>query len=419
MKYIADLHVHSKYSRACSKDLNIDTLEKWARVKGVDILGTGDFCHPEWIKELKEKLIGDGKGIFRTKTGFLFILQNEISLIYTQGKGRRVHLVLLAPDFETVDKITSYLKTKGRVDYDGRPIFKISCEEFTYEMKKISEDIEIIPAHAWTPYFGVFGSKTGFNSIKEAFGKETKHIYAIETGISSDPAMNHLVSSIDDYNLVSFSDLHSFWPWRIGREATVFDLEELTYDNIIKAIRTGEGLYETIEVDPNYGKYHLDGHAKCKVSFQPEETRKYNGICPVCKRPLTIGVLNRVEELSDRKEGKPKKAKPFRTLIPLHDIISLVTGKNVNTKSVWKIYNKILTIGKNEYDILLNKTQEELETVTTKEIAEIIMRNREGKIKVKGGYDGEYGVPQIEGKEDDIKEEHIELKEQKGLNDYF
>jgi uncharacterized protein (TIGR00375 family) len=428
MKIIADLHIHSKYSRACSTDLTIPNLEKWARIKGLDLLGTGDFSHPKWSELLKEDLKEDGTGILRTTSGFPFVLQNEVSLIYSQGgKGRRIHLVVLAPNFEIVDKITAYLKTKGRVDYDGRPIFNISCVEFAEAMMSISKDIEIIPAHAWTPWFSIFGSKSGFDSVEECFGDKAKYIHALESGLSSDPEMNWRLSRLDNYKIVSFSDSHSFWPWRIGREATVFEFEELTYQNLIKALRTGEGLLETIEVDPNYGKYHFDGHRLCKVSFSPEESKKHKGICPVCRRPLTIGVLNRVDELADRRIGeKPANAKPFRKIIPLHELLSLALQSGMATKKVWAKYYEILKAGENEFDILLNVPEDKLLQVADKEIVDLIMKNRRGELTIKPGYDGEYGVPMIEGREFRIEDDDEEKpksnetkKTQTGLGDYF
>ncbi|HJX05989.1 MAG TPA: endonuclease Q family protein [Candidatus Nanoarchaeia archaeon] len=428
MKIIADLHIHSKYSRACSSELTIPNLEKWARIKGLSLLGTGDFSHPKWQEELKKELKEDGTGILRTSSGFPFVLQNEVSLIYTQKyKGRRIHLIILAPSFDVVDKITAYLKSKGRVDYDGRPIFNISCEEFSKAMMNISEDVEIIPAHAWTPWFGIFGSMTGFDSIEEAFGSQAKNIHALESGLSSDPEMNWRLTKLDNYRIVSFSDSHSFWPWRIGREATVFNFDELTYQNLIKALRTGESLVETLEVDPNYGKYHFDGHRNCGVSFSPEESKKLKGICPVCKRPLTIGVLNRVDELADRKIGeKPANAKPFKKIIPLHELLALVLQSGMATKKVWAKYYEILKAGENEFDILLNVPEEKLLTVADKEIVDLIMKNRRGELTIKPGYDGEYGVPVIEGREvriesaDEEKPKPSEAKKtQTGLGDYF
>jgi len=419
MAIIADLHIHSKHSRGCSTNLDIDNLEKYARIKGVDLLGTGDFTHPIWQEELKSKLTPDEKGIFRTESGFPFILQTELSLIYTQdGKGRKVHNVVLCRDFEVMDQITDELKKKGRVDYDGRPIFGIPCPDFVEMMKGIDKDIEIIPAHIWTPWFSMFGSNSGFNTVQDCFKDQTKHIYALETGLSSDPPMNWRLSQLDKYNLVSFSDLHSYWPWRIGREATMFDLFKLSYDDVIKAIRTGEGLKGTVEVDPNYGKYHLDGHRKCNVCMNPADTIKHKGICPACGKPMTIGVLNRVEELADRDEGYVKEGgKIFKTLIPLSEILSTLLGKGIATKTTWAEYNKLLAEFKSEYNILLNVSKEELLKFTTPVIVDAIMKNREGKVVVKGGYDGEYGVPVFDGKVEMPKIPDPKVK-QTGLGDF-
>ena len=396
MEIIADLHLHSKHSRATSKNLDIENLEKYAKLKGVNLLGTGDFCHPIWNKELKAKLTQKDNGTLITRSGFPFILSNEISLIYTQNdRGRRVHLVLLAPNLEIVNQITEYLLKHGRIDYDGRPIFKIPCDEFTYEMKKISEDIEVIPAHIWTPWFSMFGSKSGFDTVKDCFLDQTKHIHAIETGLSSNPSMNWRISQLDNLSILSFSDAHSFWPWRLGREATLFDID-LTYKNLIKAIRTKEGLKGTIEVDPNYGKYHFDGHRNCNTSLHPKDSLKHKGICPVCKKPLTIGVLYRVEELADRPEGyQPKNPKPFHSLIPLTELIAAVVQQAVTTKKDKENYEKIMQ-NNNEYEILLKMSEEELQKRTDKKLVNTILKNREGKIKIKPGYDGVYGIPLLE-----------------------
>ena len=420
MQIISDLHIHSRFSQGCSRDLTIPNLEKYANMKGVNLLGTGDFTHPKWIKELKENLKEDETGILKTKTGFNFVLQTEISLIYTQGgKGRRIHNIVLAPNFESVNQITDELKRRGRVDYDGRPIFKIPCFEFVDMLKKISKDIEIIPAHIWTPWFGMLGSKSGFDSVKECFQEKTKEIHAMETGLSSDPEMNWRLSQLDDYNLVSFSDLHSYWPWRIGREATIFDIK-LTYKNLIKAIREGVGLKETIEVNPSYGKYHLDGHRNCNVCLEPKESLRLKDICPKCGRKITIGVLHRVEELADRKEGfKPKSAKPFRHLIPLSECISGLLNTGVMTKKVWEIYSGLIKNFNNEMNVLLNVPKEELAKVVDEKIAEMIIKNREGKIDIKPGYDGEYGKPVFTKAEKEIKEGIVVKKEQKGLKEFY
>lgn len=387
---IADLHIHSRFSRACSKNITFENLVKWARIKGLDILGTGDFTHPIWLSEIKE-LEDRGKGLYY-HNGFPFIITGEISLIYTHEKGRRIHLVLLVPSIEVAEKINSYLDTKGRRDYDGRPIFKISCEEFTSEMMKISSDIEIIPAHIWTPWFSLFGSKSGYDSMKKAFGKEFENIHAIETGMSSDPEMNWKIEELENKSIVSFSDAHSFWPYRLGREATIFS-KTSSYTELIKQIRENDFL-GTIEVDPNYGKYHWDGHRNCNFSCSPQKSKELNNICPKCGRELVIGVENRVEELASDVSNHKIKKKYF-TLLPLHELIALIVGNGMNSKGVWDIYNNLIKEFENEFNILLNVSLDELTKVTDGKLARLIIKNRLGKINVKPGYDGEYGVAQI------------------------
>ena len=392
MEVFADLHIHSRHSRATSKNLTIDNLEKWAKIKGVGLLGTGDLQHPLWRKEIDEKLVEDDKGILRTKSGFPFIWQTEISLMFSDGKKRRaVHMVVLVPNRAAADKFTDYLKSKGRIDYDGRPIFGLKAEDFVRDLKKIDDKIEVIPAHCMTPWFGLFGSDTGFDSLKECFGDELKNIYAVESGMSADPAM--LWRLKEKVNIVSFSDLHSFWPWRIGRELTILDLDELSYDAIIKAIRTGKGLKGTIETPPEYGKYHFDGHRNCNFSCSPEETKKLGGICPVCKKPLTIGVEYRIEELAKEKDGyKPEDGKMYLKLIPLHELIAVNIGSKPETKKSWAIYDNLIALFGNELNILLNVSKDELlKNKVDGNLAELIMLNRKGKIKVKPGFDGEYG----------------------------
>ena len=404
MKLIADLHIHSRFSRATSKDLDLKNLEKYALLKGVNLLGTGDFTHPEWIKEIKANLKEDGSGFLKSATGFNFILQTEISLIYSQGgKGRRVHVIVLAPDISTVEQINESLLKLGRLDYDGRPIFGMSCPAFVERMRSISKDIEIIPAHIFTPWFSMFGSNSGFNSVKECFIDQTSRIRAVETGLSSDPKMNWRLSQLDNFTLVSFSDLHSFWPWRMGREATIFDIKP-TYYHLIAAIKNNL-VMETIEVDPNYGKYHFDGHRNCNVSLSPYEARQKNNICPKCGKQLTIGVLHRVEELADRAEGYTPKERPgFKSLLPLSDIISAVEGSPVASKNTWRVYYNLIKEFKSEFNILLDAEKPQLEKTAGKELAEAILKNREGRIEVKPGYDGEYGIPMLQGKKKEVKE---------------
>ncbi|MBM3199833.1 DNA helicase UvrD [Candidatus Woesearchaeota archaeon] len=413
MRLISDLHIHSRFSRACSKDLTIPNLEKYAKIKGLNLLGTGDFTHPLWIKELKNNLEEEGSGVLKTKTGFKFILQTEISLIYSQGgKGRRIHNLILAPNLEVVSQISEALGKRGRLDYDGRPIFKIPCPEFVEMMMKISKDVEVIPAHCWTPWFALFGSNSGFDSLQECFQDQTKNIHAIETGLSSDPPMNWRLSQLDKMSVLSFSDSHSFWPWRLGREATIFDID-LSYKNILKAIRTREGLSATVEVDPNFGKYHLTGHRDCNVKLSPKESLKHKNICPKCGKPLTVGVLQRVEELADRPEGfKPKDAKPFHSVIPLSEIISTILGKAVSSKAVSESYDKLIKNFGSEFNILLDVPLDELRKVVNERLADAIIRNRNHEITISAGYDGVYGEPILDNNSPGV------VKKQKSLLEF-
>ena len=424
MKIIADLQIHSRFSRATSNALNLSNLEKYARIKGLNLLGTGDFTHPKWLAELKSELKEDGSGILASKSGFHFALQGEISNIYTQdGKGRRVHTLLLARNFEVVEQINAALLKKGRLDYDGRPIFGFSCIELVEMMKGIDDDIEIIPAHAWTPWYGVFGSMTGFDSVEECFKDQSKHIHAIETGLSSDPAMNWRISKLDKYTLLSSSDAHSFWPWRLGREANIFDIE-WNYDELLNAIRNRKGFSETIEMWPHEGKYHYTGHRNCSVCLSPKEAIKLKNICPRCRSPLTVGVAQRIEALADREEGfVPNNAVPFRNIISLSEVIAGTTGNAVSSKQVWEEYYKLIGEFGNEFNVLLQSEENKLKKITSEKIAENIIRNRNQKIPFKPGYDGVYGIPIFDEKslEKNMGEnETIKVKiGQKGLADFI
>ncbi|MBS3119376.1 DNA helicase UvrD [Candidatus Woesearchaeota archaeon] len=421
MDVIADLQIHGRYSRATSNALSIDNLEKFARIKGVNLLGTGDFQHPLWAKEIKEKLTEDDNGILWTKNRFPFIWQTEISLIYTQGgKGRKVHHLIYSPNGDTAKQIREALSKKGRLDYDGRPIFGFSSIELVEMMMGISRDIEIIPAHAWTPWFSIFGSKSGFDSVEACFQEKAKHIHAIETGLSSDPPMNWRISALDKYTLVSNSDLHSFWPWRLGRECTVFDVPELSYNKIMEAIRTRKGLRETIEVDPNYGKYHIDGHRKCNVAFTPRESREHNNICPVCRQPLTIGVLYRIEELADRPVGfRPENAVPFRTLLPLSEVINIVTGSPVASKKVWAQYNQLIKEFGNEFNVMLQAKPDAMKSLVPEKVVKAIMKVRNNDVQIIPGYDGEYGRPVFDGSAGIPEKTPLKRGPQKGLGEFL
>lgn len=393
MRIIADLQIHSRFARATSKNITLELLEKGARTKGLTLIGTGDFQHPEWRKEIDRALQEDEHGILRSKSGFPFLWQTEVSLMFSQGgKRRAVHVLIFAPTTTIANAITAYLGSKGRLDYDGRPIFGMSCKQLVHDLKKIDDMIEIIPAHAFTPWFGVFGSDSGFDSLAECFEEERRHIYAVESGMSADPGMIWRLQ--EDVQIVSFSDAHSHHPWRIGREATIFELSSLTYASIIRAIRTGVGIEATIETPPAYGKYHYDGHRACTFSCSPEETRKLKGICPVCHKPLTIGVDYRIEQLAKEPQGYEKHgAKPYYSLVPLHELLAFVYGVSMTSKKIKTIYDSMIDSFGNELAILLNVTETQFnEAKMDKPLIEAILVHRAGKLRIKPGYDGVYGT---------------------------
>ena len=399
MKFIADLHLHSKYSRATSRDMEVETLALWAKRKGIKLLGTGDFTHPLYFLDLKSKLRSLGNGLFVLKEdpqGTHFMLTAEVSNMFTQGgRGRRVHTLIFAPSFEVVERINSQLGKLGRLGSDGRPIFGFSAKDLLKMVLDISPDCLLIPAHAWTPWFSIFGANSGFDSIPECFAEESKHIYSIETGLSSDPEMNWRLSALDDITLISNSDAHS--PGKIGREANIFDCE-LSYPAITQAIRKKDPrkILFTIEFFPAEGKYHFDGHRNCNILFSPQETKKHNALCPVCGKRLTVGVMNRVEELADRPEGAvPAKAIPALHMVPLDEIIADVLRVGANSTSVEKEYLRLVERGGSEFDILLELSPEELSSFTPPLILEGILRVREGRLKITPGYDGVFGKIQI------------------------
>jgi len=400
MRIFADLHSHGRWARATSRDLSIENLERWARTKGVNLLGSGDFTHPTWLKELKMRLkeTHQGAGIFQTASGFHFILQAEVSNIFEhEGRAKKVHNLLFAPSFEVVEQINEALAKKGDLASDGRPVLSdYTCAQLVEDMRKISPKIVVVPAHAWTPWFSVFGSSSGFDSLEECFKEQAKHIFAIETGLSSDPPMNWRLRQLDRIALLSNSDLHSAWPWRLGREANVFELPKLSYDELFDAIRTKDQkrFLFTIEVDPGYGKYHFDGHRACGLSFEPDKAKEMRNRCPNCGRRLTIGVQHRVDDLADRPAGfVPSDAIPFKSLLPLHELLAKLLNAEVASQRVWREYNKLIAAFGNEFSVLLESPLEELTKVSGRGIAEIIIRNRLGQIKVKPGYDGVYGEP--------------------------
>lgn len=399
MKFIADFHIHSKYSRAVSPLMDLGNLDNWARIKGLKVLGTGDFTHPKWFYEIKKELEPAEPGLFKlgnSDSGTRFILTSEISCIYSKGgKVRKIHIIVFAPSIETVEKINLKLSQIGNLKADGRPILGLDAKELTKIVLEVDENCLVVPAHAWTPWFSVFGSKSGFDSLEECFEEYTKHIYAIETGLSSDPAMNWRLSQLDKVTLISNSDAHSLA--KIGREANVFDAE-LSYNGIAEALKTknkNKFLY-TIEFFPEEGKYHYDGHRLCNLSLTPQQSKKYNNICPRCGKPLVIGVLNRVEELADRPEGfVPKNAIPFKSLIPLNEVIAESLGVSVISKEVTKYYNNLIKNLGSELKILLELTEEEIKKESSPKIANGVIKVRGRKVSIEPGYDGVYGKIKI------------------------
>ncbi|RJQ13800.1 MAG: DNA helicase UvrD [Nitrospiraceae bacterium] len=407
MRFIADLHIHSKYSRATSKDMSPESIWRWAQLKGISVIGTGDFTHPKWSMELHEKLEPAGNGLFRLKKEFQsddiygpcradvsFLLSAEISCIYSKnGKTRKIHSLIFVPDFSDAAKISLALSKIGNIASDGRPILGLDAKELLKIVIDNAPEAMLVPAHAWTPHFSVFGAVSGFDSMEECFEELTPHIHAIETGLSSDPAMNWRLSALDRLTLISNSDAHS--PAKIGREANIFDTE-ISFRKMMTALKTGKGFLGTIEFFPEEGKYHHDGHRQCDVSFSPKETVKHNYLCPVCGKKVTVGVVHRVEKLADRKEGfRPKGAPVFHSIIPLPEIIAETLKVGANSKAVDKEYQKLLQSLGNEFKILMDVPLNDIEKAGTPVLREAISRVRKGKVHIAPGYDGEYGKVKI------------------------
>lgn len=399
MLYYTDLHIHSKYSRATSKSCNLEELAIWAQKKGLSLISTGDFTHPAWFAEIREKLVPSDNGTFRLKpeiekeigASVKFILSVEISTIYKKwDKTRKVHHIVFVPDLQTAENFRQKLDAIGNIKSDGRPILGLDSRNLLETVLESGENSYIIPAHIWTPWFSVLGSKSGFDSIEDCYGDLAEHIFAVETGLSSDPEMNWHVSKLDKFRLVSNSDAHS--PSKLAREATVFN-KEPDYYSIMHALKTGDGYDGTVEFFPEEGKYHEDGHRKCNICLTPEETKKLNGICPVCGKPLTIGVLYRVNELSDRHEiiTPPSTAGKTYSLVPLQEILSEILQVGPSSKSVVCEYGRLIKTFGSELSILQNVPADDLTRYSTL-LGEGISRLRQGKVIKQAGYDGEYGV---------------------------
>ena len=403
MKTIADLHIHSRFSMATSKEGTPENLDFWARKKGISLIGTGDFTHPVWREELKERLVSEGNGLYRLRDEYVkedsrkfpgegtrFVISGEISSIYKKnGKTRKVHNVILLPSLEAADAMAQRLEKIGNIHSDGRPILGLDSHDLLEMMMDVCPEGILIPAHIWTPHFSVLGAKSGFDSVEECFEELTPYVHALETGLSSDPAMNWRISKLDRYQLVSNSDAHS--PSKLGREANLLDID-CSYEGLYQAIQTGQGLEGTVEFFPEEGKYHFDGHRKCGVSLSPVEAERMGGICPVCGKKLTMGVDHRVEQLADRAEGFVKKdGKKYESLVPLPEVISACMGYSTASKKVQGCFEQMIQTLGTEFDILRNVPSEDIKSCAGERIAEGIENVRTGNVKRIPGYDGEYG----------------------------
>jgi len=381
--------------------MSVDGIARFAKIKGLNLVGTGDFTHPKWLEELNENLVPEPEtSLYKLAKNpdlpVRFMITTEVSTIFTvKDEIKKIHHVILTPSLENAAQINDRLLRYGNLASDGRPTLSLNAAHLVEEIMEASSENMVFPAHAWTPWFSVFGAFSGFDSIEECYQDMTKHIYALETGLSSDPPMNWRLSRLDKFTLVSNSDSHSFWPWRLGREANVLELKKPSYHEVTDAIRLKDKarFKFTIETDPAYGKYHWTGHRNCHVSLSPQEAAKFGNICPVCRRKLTKGVEQRVEELADRPAGfRPENAIGFMHLLPLSEIIATVLGvDSPSIQKVWSIYNPLVEKFGDEYTVLVDASKDALSAVAGEEIADAIVRVRDGRAKVVPGYDGVYG----------------------------
>jgi len=381
--------------------MSIDEIARFAKIKGLNLVGTGDFTHPKWLREIQETLVPEPntdlyKVASKADSPVRFMLTTEVCTIFNfENKVKKVHHVILTPSVETAVQINDALNRYGDLGADGRPLLNMTAPHLVEEVMASSSENMVFPAHVWTPWFSVFGAFSGFDSIEECYQDMTKHIHALETGLSSDPPMNWRLSRLDKFTLLSNSDCHSFWPWRIGREANVFELERMSYREVVDAVCSKDParFKFTIETNPAYGKYHWTGHRKCNVSLSPQEAQKFGNICPVCRRKLTKGVEQRVEELADRPANfKPNNTPGFMRLLPLSEIIAAVLGvDSPSTQAVWKIYNLLVGKFRDEYTVLIDASKDALTEVVDAPIADAVLRVRTGSVHVVPGYDGVYG----------------------------
>lgn len=417
-KVICDFHIHSKFSRATSSRMDVQSLVQYGTQKGLNVIGTGDFTHPKWLKELEDQLEEYyNTNLFKPKEALdeklRFMLTAEVCTSFKyEEKSKRIHHLLFTPNFDSAKQVSKKLAKFGSLESDGRPILRLSPPELVEMVKETSKRNVIVPAHIWTPWFSLFGSKSGFERIEDCYKDMTKHIFALETGLSSDPPMNWRLSALDKYTLISNSDSHSPYPYRIGREANVFDLKEISYREIIDSIRLKDKkrFKFTIETHPAYGKYHWTGHRKCNIMMSTQDSKRLKGICPSCGRKMTRGVDERVDELSDRNEGyKPESAIDYKHLMPLHEIIAQSLGiQQIYSPSVWRVYDLLISRFGDEYSVLLEAHKDEIALISNDELANAIITVRNNKIAVIPGYDGVYG--KLIFSEDNVREASINRK---------
>ncbi len=399
MRSFVDLQVHSPYSRATSKSMNLKELAHFASMKGLSVVGTGDFTHPTWRKEIREVLGEPASGLYSSRDKrfqLQFMITGEVNTTFQfEEKSHRVHHCLLSPAIESAEAVSDRLSKYGKLSSDGRPILHMTAPELVDEVLEADSRCVVFPAHAWTPWFGLFGAKSGFDRLTDCYQDRSDRIFALETGMSSDPPMNWRLSQLDRLCMVSNSDAHSAWPWRLGREANVFDFEHVSYDEIVRAIKDHDPrrFLFTIETSPAYGKYHWTGHRDCQVSMSANAALRAGDVCPKCARKMTRGVEERVEELADREEGYVRKnAIGYKHLIPLSEIIALVNGEtNPGSKKVWNVYNALVGKFGSEYSVMLDVDQDSLRNAAGPELSDAILRVRSDDVIVEPGYDGVYG----------------------------
>jgi uncharacterized protein (TIGR00375 family) len=409
--------------------MSINEIARFAKIKGLNLVGTGDFTHPEWLKEIQETLVQEPDTNLHRVAGnanspVRFMLTTEVCTIFTfENATKKVHHVILTPSVETAVQINEALSRYGDLSADGRPLLNMTAPQLVEEVMAVSDENMIFPAHVWTPWFSVFGAFSGFDSIEECYQDMAKHIYALETGLSSDPPMNWRLSRLDRFTLVSNSDCHSFWPWRIGREANVFELPKVSYREVVDAVCSKDParFKFTIETDPAYGKYHWTGHRNCNVSLSPQEAHKFSNICPVCGRKLTKGVEQRVEELADRPVNfKPDSVPGFMRLLPLSEIIATVLGvASPSTQAVWKVYNLLVGRFGDEYTVLVDAPRDAMAEVVDAVIADAVFRVRTGSVHVVPGYDGVYGKLDLEANDNSSEKPRRGSVQQLNLADFW